>query len=487
MAKKWDRGVSMWHPWLDKKGRSHNLAFWHGDTHELEVYSTKERLHIETAEEFFEEITSRRLYVGCSDALNRKSFPFLDDLLKNKRVTPRLSPSNGLTGMTMHVPFTPAHGALIPYKTFVRDPMNFKVVEQYFDLMGYEAISTGSVSEKLFRSTLPYKHGISRPNAMMRKEMIDHAFGGRVQMNYMVLTYTTLYEADFNNAYLCRARRIPTPFKAPHRTSKPDLEDLRRPTYAHVILESAPCTVGPIPSIDIFTGRQLYVRDGGYEIEGWWWNEEIQCALDAGFKVKKVLGGWRWDEYSDCMNKWADLMQEKKRQVAGNPELEALVKLSMVALPGRFQMRPERRTMIPLDESTFGDKPLLISDGDDDEGYVSDFAIRSDAFMQSANLVPQGSHIVMQQRVALYKLLKALDDAGVQVALANTDNVYMDRPLPTHLRHMVGTKDGDLKLRTHRKATVYANRVVSELVNKLPGISGLQREEYIERMKKGIA
>lgn len=471
-------GAEIWHQHMDKRGRFHKLAIWDDDSQTIQDIEGGGMWDVSSASEFKEIVSENRLYVGNSEILLESAFPYYAALHNMKGVSPILTRSQGLVGLRMR---SRASGYLLKYSTLgATRAEDWWRVAEYFELMGFEGATLGGVTEKLVRSTLPFKHGIHRPNQMMRVHFCANAFGARVIRNSgMTRRFSQGWELDFTAQYLHQSRSTPTPFRAPGFTLKFDIHS-HLPAYINAIVTTVATSVGPLPFRSP-EGQLTFPNKGEEVIESWWWKEELQDAEDAGFKIK-VLGAWVWIGYSDWLEPWADQMMSKLRYASkqDNPYLKNAIKVSYTTWPGRCQGQPQKHQLILTDYAEKGDQPLLTPYSA--MTLLSEYAIRSEPNLSSTALMPQGSFMVMKARRALRDLVLQLNQAGVKVHLANTDGVYISQPPPDSISHMVGSGDGMLKVKRHTNLVITKANVVSDQTTKLMGVSGTQRETVRQHM-----
>lgn len=455
MYKDREEHVSLWHPWLDKPGQRHSLGLW-GES------------NYKTVDEMLQGIGGGKQYSFCSDILQEKEVP--SELVLHDKTESFICRTGQMTALKVR--YGKNTGFLVPGIVWgcANSPGKdlLHSIQNVFDLFGYEAITPASLSEKVLRSTLPYKTCISRPSVPLRQSFLDHSPGARIDVKQTAQWYPEVYEYDINKAYLRFSRSVPSPFNAPLHFCHGDSWFDFATSWLQVTMTAHSRWIHPIQIKDEFTGDMREPRNGE-TFTRWCWKEEIFDCLIAGYTLEQVHHGYGWNEKSGFMREWSDILWDKYQQVS-DQERE-LIKKMMVGLPGRFLKRPESYTLVPRSEAKKGDIPV-IANWQGNESPLTNWLIRTEYDKDSAQLTPVGSYIIMRCRQEIYKQQLREQQAGNELISSYVDMYRVARK--TTIPSIIGSNLGQYKEIVWRDVNVVENRIFGlkqdKLVLNAPGV-----------------
>jgi hypothetical protein len=218
------------------------------------------------------------------------------------------------------------------------------------------------------------------------------------------------------------------------------------------------------------TMRQPYE---GEEIDTWMWVEELDDCLHKGYTLDAVFEGYCFPELSDFMEPWSDLLWDYYQQ-ADDTLVKDIYKQMMVGLPGRFLKSPESFRLIHASEHQRGDIPILATHWKEHDMVARPWFLRPEFDVQSAQLTPIGSYIVMKCRQELYHVMQAEEQAGNTVVSS-----YIDCYTTTEeTMQPLGIERGEWKLKeSYSNVWAEDNRIIPEDIERMrsPGTSGKER------------
>lgn len=451
--------MSLWHPWVDKPGQRHNLDLWSN-------YSFP---NVETV---IEAIGGGQKYMFCNDILSSSEVD-PEIIMHVQRKNPGdifISRTGQMTALKLR------HGKhcgfLIPGIVWgcPVSPGNalLESIQDIFDIFGYEAITPASLSEKILRSTLPPKMYISRPSAPLRDVLISNGKGARIDKAKQAY-FDRAYEYDLNKAYLHFSNRVPSPFSVPvHFTYSDSWMDYDTGFIQVTMTAHNNGFIQPIQIWDDF--GDSHEPKEGETFTAWLWKEEIFDCLQAGYSIEQVHRGYRWKEMSGFMRHWADILWEAYEKYK-LPEIKKM----MVGLPGRFLKRPETYTLIHRSEAKRGDIPV-IANWQHGETPLTQWMIRAEYDLNSAQLTPIGSYIIMKCRQEIYKR-QLIEQQNGNTLLGSYVDMFRVKHKTT--QDILGSDRGRYKETVWNDVFVSGNRILGNINGKkelkAPGMSGVFR------------
>jgi DNA polymerase type B, organellar and viral len=444
----WDGSVRLWHAWRDKPGMSHYPVFWD----QGRIYTMYGKLlfsSISSPSELVHTIAHHKLFVLCRDVLSEEDIPYANELLGYPRVRPYLARSGSVAAL--RVAEKKSSGFLVPGRTWCYPGVvNAEVLEHLISIFlrfDFMSSTPSSLAEKILRGTIPDTMHISRPSLALRRDILDHHRGGRIDQASSGHFYKEAYEYDKIKAYLSHARYVPNPALAPVIRHFPDVSDaLAYPCgYWLVTLIARARVVSPL-SLD---GRS---PQEGEIIHIWLWSFELKDCLEAGYTLVEITRGYGFRAMSSFMEEWSDILFQAFEETEGELERD-IIKSMMVGLPGRFLRRPEIYTLIPLSEARKrtpgqddGDIPLRLhidAGWKSGDRIFSDYAIRAEYDQESTALSQVGAYIVAAMRHELYQRMLDEHKAGNVVIRSYIDCFTTTQK--TQNRDILGTHLGQWK------------------------------------------
>lgn len=447
---KWKQHTSIWNPGEIKTGRTHNLSLWDQNYQTIVDMDGKD-YQADTAELFGEAILHNRFYALCHDPKNTDEFPFLSDLLSLPYAEPILT--NGdkeLIGIRFWVKGSrnpSLHGCLIKMSAFGLDDFdNIHAIGRLFDVTGFEGPSISSVAEKHARSSLQGKSLIHRPMHNVRSRIIDNRTGARMHgyRGKKPCLYDDSWEYDFNLSRFSLLGKTPNPYRQPEFIPYGSTRLMGdEPAFVHARVKIKASFLGPLP-MPREPGKTLiqYPNKPGQEIEGWWWREVLQQAIDMGSKVT-VIDGYLWDKYSDWLSPWQYDLGVLMNKTKDDPLIYAMVKNMSSAFIGKNQSAPVTSRLISAVDSDMQNDsiiPTLPYQGG------LNLAIRHEPDLNKKSLIPQAEYIVAMEALRTYQLAYELDnDYGIPYLRIHTDSVRIAEPMPQEMYDRVNELPGNLK------------------------------------------
>lgn len=252
------------------------------------------------------------------------------------------------------------------------------------------------------------------PSKTIDRIIRENLVGGRVDTIKPKELFQNCYEVDINSAYAWAAQRVPTGScyaVSPKRPStlqgafyRCQIKNVRRRTILGC---------GPLPVRESL--RVTYPTEGTWT--GWYWSEEVQAALEAGYNVT-IECGFEWPEWSMGLMPWAEQMHALRSGIS-NPTVRGMVKLSTVAGIGRF-LGHSTAQQLTTEET---DVPYLDAQSGfmDPAGGISPYYLKEKARTAPELLPHVGSYIMAQVRLATYR--QAIQEGDALIA-TNYDAVY---------------------------------------------------------------
>lgn len=445
-----------WHAWQDAPGIRQAPCFYTQGV----VHAPQGAMCVANVEEMIEAVAGHGLFSLCNDILDEQSMPFVNDMLGHCKATPYLSKTGSISALRLKR--KRAAGFLVPATTWkwYQEPGReiVEYVTQLFQLFDYQSTTPASLSEKVLRSTLPEKIRIYRPSLMLRRDILAHHVGGRIDPPSVPGLYTFGKEYDKIKAYPDKSRLTMSPFKTPMYVPHPGLDEFF----------SFACAFGEVSLIAHETLLCPIQVDGRAPAEGqcitrWLWSDELHDCIEAGYTIVSINKMWCWREMSNWMEEWANILYAQYEQARNeSPWFGEIIKVMMVGLPGRFLHAPEYYTLIPAGEGVEGrDIPLMMNWHGHGEKMFSDYAIHPNYDPESTALCAIGSYIVMAMRHELYQRMLKEVMAGRTLLGSYIDNFKLDGE--TVDEHLVGTGLGQYKQYDLENVYVESNRLVARM------------------------
>jgi hypothetical protein len=481
-----DKAVTKWHPWQDKPGMRHALALWR----EHEILQTGKRAYCpQDVEDLVSYIGQNRLYVLCRDILDTEEFPDGDELLRHDQTQAYLQKHGKIVALRLRS--GRYNGFLIPSRTWnhaTPGPELARDMEDLFRLFGYEAITPASLSEKVLRSTLPEHHTIYRPSVDLRKILLEHNGGGRIDEAEDGIFYPVVYTYDIKYSYLYYSRSVPSPFCSPFYHYMPDFDWIL--SYPCGFWKAEMIAHGdgihPVYLKDEENGNRCnkrFPREGEHFVK-WMWSGTIQDCIAKGYTLVHVERGYRWGELSDFMAPWSDILYEAY-QGTESPTLRSIIKSMWVSLPGRFLKQPYCYHLIDQQDVQSGDIPIATNwfhfqsnwEGIDRQNmpkFLTRWYVRAEYDKESTALTPIGAYIVEECRRAIYHKQVVEEARGNRVLSSYIDAISFSRR--ASFLQEIGVRPGEWTEEISEAGWVEMNRflrqVEGELEVRAPGIAG---------------
>lgn len=303
----------------------------------------------------------------------------------------------------------------------------------------------------------------SRPSGALRSALLANRIGGRSDWTESTEVYDQVWEADQRNAY-CSAAALPLPVGSVTRFLKGEVEtsdETYQTWYAECECFNAAATRNAPVLSRSATGRLVpFIRQGHQKC--YLWREESEAfAARPGCHV--IVGdGWGWRKMEPVLRGWAETMHAARAKAAKvSPDLEQMVKLCIVAAIGRHGCRPERRSVIPIQDATEGDAVLT-------DTLDGQWATHTEDEMDAPWITYWHDYIVMRIRLMNYQL-QVQEAERDNVALgSNIDSVYfLNKPAALHQPNVLG----GWRIRDkHRVSFPFARGMLSDEKVSLPGV-----------------
>jgi hypothetical protein len=471
--------VSLWHPWQDKPGTRHTLTLWNKNGSIGDIL-------LESIEELIELVARQKLYVFCNDVMDEQEFTCSSALLQHPKSEAYISRTGKVIALKLRN--KRQSGFLIPanvwgYSGNEPNEELLKNVKSVFKRFNFEALTPASLSEKVLRSTLPEHTYISRPSDALRRVLLAHSIGGRIDRKEIGAFYPCVYSYDMNKAYLYFSGLVPSPFKSPVRFYHGQPGNKQSNTgqrytdfstaFMHVALIAHGRGLHP-----------LHVRDEGISrnpgenevVDRWMWDFELQDCIEKGYTLQWIYGGYGWYERSSFMSEWSDILY-REYTTCDNPDVANIIKTMMVGVPGRFLQSPEVYTLIHESERKKGDIPIILR-WTDAKILTTPWLIRSEYHMDKAQLTPVGHYIVARCRQEIYHRQQEEVRRGNTLIRSYIDSYSVEQP--TTIPEILGTERGKYKEKIDQDAWVEENRIIPYDITRMkaPSYSGED-----ERMK----
>jgi hypothetical protein len=319
---------------------------------------------------------------------------------------------------------------------------------------------------------------------MLRDTFIKYDKGGRIDRSTSKKFYKEAFENDINKAYLEYSRNVVSPFVSPVRFWHDQTSwQSARQSWMNVQLTCK--HDGGLQPIQI-PDEYGFMREpfDGEKIDTWLWSDELQDCLNSGYKLNFIEEGYFWDEMSSFMSQWSDILWNAYSTETSD-EIKDIEKGMMVGLPGRFLKKPEKYTLVHKSEAKEHDIPLLQS-WSGGKSPLSEWCMRVEEDMDSAQLTPVGSFIVMQCRRDIYRDAKKEEQSGNKVI-----RIYIDSFTTTQETIYIkkSKRRGEYKTKYYTQVTIRNNRFLGKDINgklvlKAPAVSGEEaRKKAIKELE----
>lgn len=480
MPKRERESVSLWHPWTDRpvykdesmKDKRHKLALWS----DFDFTNVDETIAF---------IGGNNYYAVVNDILD--GLEVAPGLLRDKRSTAYLSRTGG--AVAMEVRAGRKHGFLIPGGNWgeIGHPTSavLERMQYVFQTFGYEALTTASLSEKILRSTLPDRSYISRPSAMLRRSLLEHGKGGRIDKKELSQFYPQVYENDMNKAYLYCSQNVPDPKYAPIRFCG-DSDVWQDYPASWLEVEMTCHSTGGIQPIQIKDKISGELREpfNGEHFSTWCWGGELEDCTSHGYSLTRTIEGYCFPFMSSFMQQWGDILWNVYSG-EDREDIRTIIKSMMVGLPGRFLKQPEKYTLVHESERQKGDE-RLVARWDKGSSPMSEWLMRMEEDIESTALTPVGSYIVTECRRKLYRDAKNEEQQGNSILRVYIDSITTSGSATTLTK---SGKRGDYKVKIYTRVRIEHGRFKGynekgELVLKAPGVTGeRERSKVISEME----
>ncbi len=321
---------------------------------------------------------------------------------------------------------------------------------------------------------------------MLRRALLAHSYGGRIDRKELREFYPVVYEYDMNKAYLHMSRLVPSPFSAPigfyHGNNTRDRNRWRdfAASFLHVVLVVHGNGIHPIQVKDDLGDMQT--PEEGEVIDRWLWSRELEDCLEKGYTLLHIYEGYGWYEMSTFMQEWSDILWEKYTEYKDSPIAE-IIKTMMVGLPGRFLKSPESYILIHERDVQKNDMPIILKYWQEGKEITTPWFIRAEYDLQSAQLTPIGSYTVMACRQALYRAQLEEVRKGNKLIRSYIDCYSV--VAPTKQPENIGVERGDWKEKVYENIYVEENRMIPADFTqmKAPGYTGKERRKLYETLQ----
>lgn len=296
-------------------------------------------------------------------------------------------------------------------------------------LCGEVGITAPSTAMKLFRRRY-LKHQI--PRSIECHDFVRSGyFGGRVEV--FQTKGDALYYFDINSSYPAAMLEKMPVGEATYWEGKPPDRFLReRIGFLEVDVEVPEDTYLPVLPIRAPSGKLIFPVG---RLTGVWSWEELREAITHGAEVKR-WGRSVWFEGEPIFKDFViDLYKYRDKSLEGYDEgLDAIVKILLNALYGKFGMRTLRKKIYRYDDPDLPSNatpaypdpecPIWFAEEETDAPYI----------------MPQlSAHITTLARLRLHRYMSLAKTRGGKLYYCDTDSIITDVELPT------GTKLGELK------------------------------------------
>lgn len=468
--------VAKWHPWIDKPGLRHTPTF---------------DLTFSTAEEAIKTVAGKQLYFFCNDPL--EEFAYSDDLLSDPHTEAYMQKQGKVVAVRVKQGRT--CGFFIPARTWgyaYVDVSMVRTIKAIFELFQYEAITPGSLSEKVARSTMGEHINIYRPSCDLRSVLLMHNGGGRIDLMQEGRFYNSVRRYDINKAYLHFSQKVPNPFIPPkyHLGMKESYLNVYTTGFWKVTIIAHGSGLQPI-----YVNKQ--VPQDGEEITTWLWTEEIQACLQKGYTLSYIHKGYGWYELSKFLEPWSNILWDKYNQVS-EETMKDIIKSMMVSFPGRCLKEPMNYLLIPRGEQRKGDKPIGANwwahldnwqEVEPGRKFFTNWYLRAEYHEENTALTPIGAYIIMKCRLAIYEAACKEEARGNKLLQSYIDCLVFEKEATTL---DIGSLPGQFKTEEFAHVWLEMNRFIGELDGQAdmhaPGIDrlkhGIVSDERLELWRK---
>jgi len=410
----------VWHPWKDKNGVPLAPTFLHN--HKIFSSDGKLLFQVNSHSELCETVARNGLFLLCYDLLDTREFPYLNEFLGTKGVTPFLSKTRGMPAASIR--FSKKNGLLVSSQGWCfegpPDEICTKNILSIFKAFGYQASTPASLSEKLLKLSLPEDFKIHGPSKRVREDVLAAHTGARIDTARSKIFLKNAYEYDKNKAYLFQSRLVPDPFSSPVCCQETPLEEALG--YATGLWKIR-LIYRRMQGVEPIVWKGARPVDGEI-LERWLWSEELRDCLVYGYGCERILEGWAWRFLSDFMVHWSDFLWQLFSMSDEEPQqVKDILKSMMVGLPGRFLRRPEKLMLVPFSEKKLGDIPLKLHWHAAEDHVISDWLMRPIPEKNPTALVHIGSYIVMKMRQELYHTMAGIEAAGGTIIASYADSI----------------------------------------------------------------
>lgn len=462
--------VSQWPSYdLPEKDIIRDIAIW-DDEHRCVINSNGEVIiQYVDIKQFVKEVTEKRLIIFCERVLE---VSILEDILSDKRCNCCASRTGGLFGVYIK---SRRSAWLVERRIWDNesgrpDREFLLTLNMVFKRNGMSRATPGSLGEAKIRETLPRGTRYNRPNHMLRSTILQNNVGGRADTIEQKKLYDTFYECDINSAYIYCSQETIDPAEHPKRFHGISGTDRFFSYFAHITFSIPPGRRIKFGPLAIREDKLLhFVTEEGVEYEGWYWKEEIDRALVAGYQIEMDYG-YGWEKGSDWLQTWAQSMHAMKMATTGK-EKEIIKRMGVAAI-GRFGMAPEKLSLVhykdrkPKDSLMDGESyvSILIKDAGPEESSITDYFIHIEPDINSNRLTHISSYIIMKCRCELYDRMMKEEENENTILASNYDSYYVIHPSSLYK----GTELGEWKERTWRQATINGPRSVTGIREGVP-------------------
>jgi hypothetical protein len=463
---------SLWHPWLDKHTLRHTPC----------LYDEIKDMTQDT-EQFIATMAEKELYCFVNDIIDETEVD--ESFLLSSNTQEYVSRTGKI--VALRAKNKRKSGFFIPSSVWGHQGLpNHDLIDNInflFRHFQYEALTPSSLSEKMLRSTLPERTIIYRPNDMLRRTLLEHSHGGRIDEKEVPRRLKKLYSYDLVKAYLYHSRNVVSPFRSAiyHFYSDSSHDDAwmdYQTAWIECNLVAHSESRSHMHPIKINDQGVMRSPVEGEQIHVWLWQEELIDCLQAGYTLLHIEKIYGYREKSQFMQEWSDRLWGALDSCE-NAEQKNMIKKMMVGLPGRFLKSPMQYHLVHESQGVQEHDEPITRQWSEENGWrvTSPWYLRAEPDLQSAQLTQVGHYIVMSCRQDMYRRMKQEEDLGNEILNSYIDCYTVAEP--TKISERVGKELGNFKETiVNEDVVLEQNRIIPKNIDNMraPGFA-LQRKD----------
>lgn len=215
-------------------------------------------------------------------------------------------------------------------------PENLDLLDELFDYCEAGPYTTpASLGQALMRRLWPGDRPLRHPPWQAWRDIKDNIIGGRSELYYPDVQFSSCTEEDQNNAYAHAIKAIP----AGMCMSVSRRVDLHRYAWHYGQWGWRTSPIVDVPILGYREGNRAHYPHLSDWRTGWFTKEEIEAASTQAYELR-FLRGWGWTETRSSFSTWANHLDWMKQQLPA--PLKDWLKLAIVGAIGRFGVDRQR-------------------------------------------------------------------------------------------------------------------------------------------------